>query len=144
MVTNQLIHQESGTSNLHHFTSNPGPLLPKPALWFHLSWVDLIIMTLIMSMYIFNLQNFQLNITMNLFQIRTPLRSNQLMMMKWTIYFNCSNHNMIMILWIMNSILFRINWWRIHIQNDTQSLLCYFINKEKQMLQSQMAYHIFQ
>ena len=44
MVKNQLIHQESGTANLQQITSNTVTLLPEPALWFQLSWGDLIIM----------------------------------------------------------------------------------------------------
>ena len=37
MVTNQLIHQESGTTNLQNITSKPVPLLLKTVLWFQLS-----------------------------------------------------------------------------------------------------------
>ena len=37
MLKNQLIHQESGTTNLQNITSKPVPLLLKPVLWFQLS-----------------------------------------------------------------------------------------------------------
>ena len=47
VVNNQLIHQESVIVNLQHITSNPVLLLPKPTLWFQLSWGDLIAMPLI-------------------------------------------------------------------------------------------------
>ena len=43
MVTNQKSHQENGTANLRQLTSNTGPLLPEPILWFQLSWGNLII-----------------------------------------------------------------------------------------------------
>ena len=69
MMMNQLIHQDSGTANLQQLTSNPVPLLPTSDLWFQLSWVDLIIMTLIMVILKFTLQIFQFNLTMNQFQI---------------------------------------------------------------------------
>ena len=44
MVINQMNHQDNIKSNLRHITSNTGPLLPKPTLWFQISWGDLIIM----------------------------------------------------------------------------------------------------
>ena len=34
MLMNQLIHQESGTSNLNQFTSNPIPIFPKSVQYF--------------------------------------------------------------------------------------------------------------
>ena len=37
MLMKQMIHQESGTSKLQQFTSNTGPLLPKPVLCFCIS-----------------------------------------------------------------------------------------------------------
>ena len=61
-------------------------------------------MSLIMVMLRFTLQSFQLNLTMNMFHIQTPLQPNQLMMMKWTIFWNYSTHNMMMILWMLTSI----------------------------------------
>ena len=74
MVKNQMSHQESGKANLQQLISNPGFLLPKPLLWFNLSWEELIIMSLIMVMLRFTLKSFQFNITLNLLQIQTPLR----------------------------------------------------------------------
>ena len=38
MVTNQKSHQENRTANLRQLTSNLGPLLPEPILYFQLSW----------------------------------------------------------------------------------------------------------
>ena len=90
MMKNQMIHQESGTANLQHLTSNPGPLLPKPVLWFQISQEDLIIMPLIMVTLRFTLHSSQLNITLNLFHIQTPPQSNKLMMIKCTISWNYS------------------------------------------------------
>ena len=103
MENNQRIHQESGTSNFKNITSNPGLLLPKPTLWFQLSWGDLIIIPLIMVMLRFTLKSFQLNITLNLFQIQKPLLSNQLMTMKLTISRNSSTNNMMNIFWMLTS-----------------------------------------
>ena len=77
----KLIQQESVTANLQQLASNPGPLLPKPVLWFHLSWGDLIILSLIMVMLRFVIHIFQLNLTLNLFQIQTPLQSIQWVLM---------------------------------------------------------------
>ena len=73
MLIKQLIHQESGTAKLQNFTSNYGPLLPKPVLWFRLSWVELFIISLIMVMFRFCLSSIHLNLPVNLFQIFTPL-----------------------------------------------------------------------
>ena len=76
MVNNQLIHKESGTANLQQLTSNPGPLLPKPSLWFQISLGDLIIITFVLVMLSFTLQSSQFNLTLNQFQIHTPPQSN--------------------------------------------------------------------
>ena len=103
MVKNQTNHQESVTANLKKFTSNPGPLLQKPSLWFHLSWGDLIIMSLIMVVLRFTLQSFQLNLTLYLFQIHTPLLLNRLMVIKCTISWNYPTQKMMNILWILTS-----------------------------------------
>ena len=73
MVMNQLIHQESGTSNLHKFTSETGTLLQKPVLWFWIPQGDLIIMELIMVMLRFTLQSIHLDLPMTMLQIRTRL-----------------------------------------------------------------------
>ena len=93
MVMNQLIHQYNGTANLRQLTSNLEPIFPKPVLCFQISWGDLISMPLLILTLSFNLHIFQLNLTMDLFQIQTPLKSNQLMMMKWTISWNSSTRN---------------------------------------------------
>ena len=69
----QIRNQESVTANLQKFTSNPGTLFPKLVLCFQLSWVDLIIMSLIMVMLRFGLNRFQLNLNINMFHIHTPL-----------------------------------------------------------------------
>ena len=143
MVKNQINHQEIGTANLHHLTSNPEPLLPTPSLWFKLSWGDLIIIPFIMVVFRFTLNSFQLNLTLNLFHIQTPLRSNQLMMIKWTISWNSSTHNVMKIFLMLTSRWFRIEWWFPLIQDFIQSLLCCFIKKEEKILQSQIACHTF-
>ena len=88
----QLVHQDSGTACLQKFTSNPGLLLPKTALWFRLSWGDLIIMTLIMVLFVFNFKSTHLNLPMNLLYILAPIEPNQLMMMKWATSWNYYTH----------------------------------------------------
>ena len=138
MVKNQINHHDNVTDNHHKLTSNPVHLLPKPVLWFQLSRGDLIIIPLIIVMLRFTLQSFQLNITLNQFQIRTPIRSNQFMMMKWTFYWNSSIQNMMMIFWMLTSICFRLDWLLPLLQKFIQSLLCCFINIEEIMLQSQI------
>ena len=127
MVMNQMNHQNSGTSNLHNIISNPVPLLPKPTLWFQLSWGDLIIMSLIMVMFRFPLQSLQLSLTLNQFQIHTPLQLNQLMMMKWIISWNYYTQNMMKIFWMLISRCFNLEWLLPLLQNFIQSLLCCFI-----------------
>ena len=97
MVKKQMKHQESVTANLQQLTSNPVPLLPKPALWFHLSWVEVITIPLIMIMFRFALHSFQLNLPLNLFHIKTPPRSSKFKMMKWTISWNSYTQSMMMI-----------------------------------------------
>ena len=94
-VKKQINYQESGIYNLMQLTSNPETLLPTPALWFKLSRGDLIIITFITVMLRFTLQSFHLNLTLKLFQIKTPLQLNQLMMMKCNIYWNCLTQNTI-------------------------------------------------
>ena len=127
MVKNQMNHQESVTDNIQQLTSNPGHLLPKPVLWFQLSWGGLIIMIFIIVILSFTLHSFHLNQTLNLFQIQTPLQSNKSMMMKWTISCNYSTHNMMKIFWILTSRCFRIEWWLPLLKNFIQYLLCCFI-----------------
>ena len=85
MVKKQMNRQESETANLQQITSNTVPLFLSPVLWFQISWVYLIIMSLIMVVLRFTLQIFELNLTLNNFQIQTPLFLYQLMHMKWTI-----------------------------------------------------------
>ena len=67
MVKNQTTHQNSGKDNLQNINSNPGPLTPKPVLWFQLLWRDWIITPLVMVILRFTLHIFQLNLTLNLF-----------------------------------------------------------------------------
>ena len=136
-------HQESGTANLQNLNSNTGPLLPKPILSFKISWGDLIILPLIMVILRFNLQSFQLNITLNMFQIHTPLLLNQSMMTKWTISWNFPTRNMMMIFWMLTSRCFRIDCWSPLLQKLIQNLLCCFKNIEERMLQSQISGHTF-
>ena len=143
MENNQMKHQESGTSILQQVTSNPGPLLPTPALWFQISWGGLIIIPLIMVMLRFTLHIYQLNLTLNLFQIQTPLQLNQLMMTKCIISWNSSTHNMMIIFWMYTSICFSLDWLSPLLQNFIQYLLCCFINMEELMLHSQIACHTF-
>ena len=97
MEINQMSHQESGTANLQNITSTTGSLLPKPFMWFQLSWGDLIITPFIMVMLRFTLHSFQFNLTLNMFQIQTNLQSNQLMMIKCTISLSSLTQNMMVI-----------------------------------------------
>ena len=73
MVKKQMNHQDSGAEKLQQLTSNPVPLLPTPSLWFHLSWGNLIITTMMMVILKFTIQIFQLSKTLNHFQIQTLL-----------------------------------------------------------------------
>ena len=115
----------------------------NPHLWFQISWGELIIIPFIMVMLRFNLQSFYLNLTLNLFHIRTPLQSNQSIMMKWTSSWNYSTQRMMMIFWMLTSRCFSIDWCSLLIKNFIQSLLCCLMNIEEQMLQSQILYHTF-
>ena len=143
MVMNQTNHQNIGAANLQQITSNKGPPLTIPPLWFQLSWVYLIIMPLIMFMLSFTHQIYQLNLTLNQFQIQTPLRLNQFMMMKWIISWNYYIQNMIKTLCMLTSRWSKIDWWSPLLQNFIQSLLCFFINMEERMFQSRIACHNF-
>ena len=100
-------------------------------------------MQLIMVILRFTLQSIHLNIPLNLFQIRTSVWLNKLTMMKYTNSWNSSTQSMIMIIWILTSRWFSIEYWLLPLQNFIQPLLCYFINMEEQMLLSQIAYHTF-
>ena len=64
-----------------------------------------------MVMLRFILQSLQLNPTLNLFHMQTPIQLNKLMMMKWTISRNFYPKNMMMIFWMLDSRLFRIDYW---------------------------------
>ena len=72
---------------------------------------ELITMPLIIVMLRFTLQIFQLNLTLNQFQIQTPLRLNQLMMMKCIISWNSFIQNMMKIFWMLTSRCFKLDWW---------------------------------
>ena len=134
-------HQESGTANLHQLTSIPGPLLPKPTLWFHLSWGELIIMTLIMVVLNLPLHSFQLSLTLNQFQIHTPLQLNQFMMIKWIISWNYYIQNMIKIFWMLTAICFKLEWWSPLLQNFIQYLLYCFVTMEEHFLVTNFKSH---
>ena len=140
---NQLIHQEIDAANLHKFTSNFIPVLQNISLCFWPSWGYLIITLLIMVMLRFILQSINLNILLTWFQIRTPLQSNQLTMMKFTNSWNSSTWIMMMIFWVLISRFFRLEYWLPLNQNFIQSLLYCFINMEDQILVSQIACHNF-
>ena len=126
MVLNQLRHQDTVTSNLHQFTSNTLNILPKPLLWFRLSWGYLIIMPLIMVILRFTLHSIHFNLTQILFQTRIPIQSNQLMMMKWTKYWNLSTQRMMVIFWMLVSIWWSLDYWFLLPQKFIQSPLCRF------------------
>ena len=128
--------------NIHlwKLTSNPGPLLPEPTLWFQISWGNLIIMPQIMVIL---LQTFQLTLAITSFHIQTPLLSNQLMIMKWIISWNYSTQNMMMIFQMLTSRCFKLDWWSPLLQSFIKYLLCCFTKTEERMLQSQIAFHTF-
>ena len=111
MAMKQMNHQESGASKLQKLTSNPVPLLPTPALRFQLSWGELTIIPFIMVMLKFTLQIFKMNLTPNQFQIQTPLQLNQSIIMKCIISCNYYINNRMKILWMLNSICFKLDWW---------------------------------
>ena len=96
-----------------------------------------------MMMLKFILQIFQLNLSLNQFQIQTPLQLNQLMMMKWIIYCNSYIQNMMNVFCMLTSRCFNIDWWLPLLQNFIHSLLCCFVKTEERMLQSQIACHTF-
>ena len=143
MLMNQMNHQDSGSANLQKLNSNPWPLLLTLSLWFQLSWGDLIIMPLIMMMLNITLHTFQLNFTINKFQIHTALQLNQFMMMKCIISWNSSIQNMMKIFWMLTSIFFKLDCWLPLLQNSIYSILFCFINMEEKMFQSQIACHTF-
>ena len=143
MVKNQINRKESVTDNLHNLTSNSETFLPTPYLLFQLAWGYLIIIPLIIIMLGFILNSSQLNLTLNMFQIHTPLWLNKLMMMKLTISWKYFTQNMMMIFWILTSRWFRVDWCLPLLQNLIQSILCCFIKMEEQLLQSQISSHTF-
>ena len=140
MVTNKDNHQENGTSNLQNITSNIGPLLPEPTLWFQISWGNLTIMP---SIIVILLQTFQLSLTTTPLQIQEKLQLSQLMMMKWIISWNYSTNNMMTIFYMLTSRYFKLDWWLPLLQNFIQYILCCFIKMEEQKLQSHIACHTF-
>ena len=91
----------------------------------------------------FTLKSFQLNLTLNLFQIQTPLLSIKSMMIKYTISCDYSIQNMMITFWILTSRRFRLDWWFPPFQKFIQFLLCCFINIQECMLQPQIACHTF-
>ena len=143
MVMNQVNHQDSRIANLQNLTSNPGPLLPTQAMWLQISWGDLIVMTLILVMLNLPLHSYQLNLILNQFQIQTPLRLNQLMIIKFIIFLNSSIQKMMKILWMLISRSFKLYWWSPLLQKFIYSLMCSSINMEEQMLQSQISCRTF-
>ena len=143
MAKKQMNHQYSGSEKLQQLTSNKGPLLPTPALWFHLPRGNLIITKMIMVMLKFTIHIFRLSLTPNHFQIQTPLWLNQTMKMKRSISYNSSIQNMMKILWMLTSRCFKIDWWSPLLQKLIQYLLWSFINTEKRMLESKIACHNF-
>ena len=94
-----------------------------------------------MVMLRFTLHSFQLNLTLDMFHIQTPLQSNQFMIMKWTISWNYSTQNTMKIFWVLTYRCFRLDLWSPLIQHFIQSLLSCFINTEEQILQSQISCH---
>ena len=86
----------------------------------------------------FPLKTFQLSLTVTQFQIQTPLQLNKLMIIKWIISYNYSTQNMMTIFYMLTSICFKFDWWSPLLQDFIQYLLCCFIKKEEQMLQSQI------
>ena len=140
MVTNKDNHQENGTSNLQNITSNIGPLLPEPTLWFQISWGNLTIMP---SIIVILLQTSQLSLTTTPLQIQEKLQLSQLMMMKWIISWNYSTNNMMTIFYMLTSRYFKLDWWLPLLQNFIQYILCCFIKMEEQKLQSHIACHTF-
>ena len=135
MAKNQMNHQESGTENLQKLTSKPGPLLPKPVLWFKPSQLYLINIPLIIVTLGLTLHIFQLNITLNLFHIQTQLQSNQMMVMKSTIYYNYFTQNIMKIFQMLKSRCFRIDQWSPLLQSFIESIMCCFTKKEEIMFQ---------
>ena len=93
----------------------------------------------------FTLKNFQKNLTltMNLFQIQTPLQLNKWMIMKCNISWSSSTGSRMIIFWMLNFICSRLYCWFTLLQNFKQSLLCCFITMEELMLQSQITCHTF-
>ena len=86
--------------------------LPTLSLWFQILWGDLIIMPFIMVVLQFTLQIFHFNLILNQFYIHTPLLLDQLMIMKWIIYWNSSIQNTMNIFWMLT---YRCNLWLQHL-----------------------------
>ena len=92
-----------------YFRSRTSPLNTSPVVSSIIGGI--IIMLLIMVMLRFTLHSFQLNWTLNIFQIKKPLRLNQLMMMKWTIYWNYFTQKNMNIFCVLTYRWFRLDWW---------------------------------
>ena len=91
----------------------------------------------------FTLNIFQLNLTMNMFHIHTPLQSNQSMIMKWTISWNSSIQNIMMIFWMLSFRWFRLDKWSTLLQNVIQSLRYCFIKIYDRLLQLKIECYTF-
>ena len=130
IVINRLKHQENRTSHIQQFTPNTSPLIPILFLWYKTSWLYLIIMLIIMVMYRFTLHIIPCNIPMSLFQTRITLKLNHLMIMKYTIFFNSSTHNIMMIFWMLISRCSRLDSYSLLHQNSIQYKLCCFVKMQ--------------
>ena len=71
----------------------------------------------------FTLHIILFNLPLTLFQICTPLISDQLKMMKWTNSYNYSTQIMMMIFGVLTSICFSLDYWLILTQKNLQYLL---------------------
>ena len=100
-------------------------------------------MPLITVMLKFTLQSFQLNLTLNQLQIKTPLRLDQSVTVKWIIFWNYSIQNTMNVLWTSTYRLFKLDWWSPLVKKIIQYLLCCFIETEERMFQSQIVCHTF-
>ena len=86
-------------------------------------------MPLIILILCSTLYSFQLILIMNQFQIQTPLRLNQLMMMKWIISWNYAIQNMMKIFCMATSRCFKLDWWSPLLQNFIHSLSTVLFHK---------------
>ena len=84
-----------------HFKYRKSPTKTSPVV--SAITTELIIIPLIMVVLRFTLHVLHLNLPLNLFQIRTPHQSNQVMIMKCTISWNYSTQDMMMLFWMLTS-----------------------------------------